>query len=223
VAPASTAQINWLIIPSPGAGGTTPIGKLYLVGATLTYTLAGEAQTVQVTPDSIYVKSLPKLALDYFLTREVYADDPFTAAVEPPEPFTLGVRIKNTGAATARNVKIDSARARIVENKQGLLINFVITGGYVNDQPASNSLLIDFGSIAPATASTGWWNMLTTLSGRFVDLSATFTHADELGGALTSLLEPTDAYLLVKDVRVDLPGREGVRDFLAKDGDVLRV
>ena len=176
-----------------------------------------------VTPDSIYVKPLPKLALDYFLQRDVYADDPFTAAVEPPEPFTLGVRIKNTGFASARNLKIESAQPRIVENKQGLLINFLIAGSYVNDQPATPSLLINFGEVAAAKASTGRWLMQTTLSGRFVEFTATFAHADELGGALTSLIDTVNTHSLIKDVRVDLPGRDTVRDFLAKDGDVYRV
>nr|WP_305793244.1 Ig-like domain-containing protein [Sedimenticola hydrogenitrophicus] len=65
--------------------------------------------------------------------------------------------------------------------------------------------------------------MTSTLAGEFVDFTATFSHADELGGALTSILEATNSHLLLHDVRVDLPGRDGVRDFLARDGDVLRL
>ena len=76
-----------------------------------------------------------------------------------------------------------------MENKQGLLINFLITGSYVNDQPATPSLLINFGEVAAAKASTRRWLMRTTLSGRFVEFTATFAHADELGGALTSLVD----------------------------------
>lgn len=223
VAPATTAEIHWLIIPAPGSGGSIPSGKLYLVGATLNYKIGGDAQTVTVAPDSIYVKPLPLLTLDYFLTQEVVADDAFTAAIEPSEPFTLGVRIKNTGAATAKNVKIASAQPKIVENQQGLLINFLITGSYLNDQPANPSLLIPFGDIAANRAATGRWNMITTLSGKFVDFKATFTHADELGGALTSILQATHAHFLIRDVRVDLPGRDMVRDFLARDGNAIRV
>jgi hypothetical protein len=224
VAPATTAEIHWLIIPAPGAGGATSAGKLYLVGATLGYKLAGEPQTVAVTPDSIYVKPLPKLALDYFLQTEVYADDPFTAAIESAEPFTLGVRVKNSGYAAARNLKIESAQPRIVDNKQGLLVNFRINGSFVNDQPSQPSLLIDFGEIASQKASTGRWLMQSTLSGKFVEFNASFVHADELGGAVTSLIqEPINTHALVKDVRVDLPGRDAVRDFLAKDADTYRV
>jgi hypothetical protein len=94
VAPASIAEIHWLIIPAPGAGGTVPTGKLYYVGATLKYTVGGKPEQVTVTPDFIYVKPLPLLNLDYFLTQDVYGDDPLTPELEPAEPFTLGVRIK---------------------------------------------------------------------------------------------------------------------------------
>ncbi len=223
VNPASTAIIDWLIIPAPGSAGSSPLGKKYLVGATLKYRFAGEDQTLDVSPGVITVKPLPLLTLDYFLTQDIVADDPLTAAIEPVEPFTLGVRVKNNGFAAAKNLKIDSAQPKIVENNQGLLINFKITGSYVNDAPVQNTLLINFGDIAPSTSKMGRWLMETTLAGTFVDFTAKFTHADELGGALTSILQATNAHFLIRDVRVDLPGRDAVRDFLAKDGDVIRV
>jgi len=223
VSPSTTAQINWLIIPAPGAAGLSPLGKKYLVGATLTYRFGGEVHTLDVSPDVITVKPLPLLTLDYFLTEDVVADDPLTPAIEAAEPFTLGVRVKNTGMATAANLKIDSAQPRIVENEQGLLINFKLTGSYVNDAPVQNTLLLNFGDIAANTSKVGRWIMETTLAGRFTEFSASFSHADELGGALTSILQATNAHFLIRDVRVDLPGRDLIRDFLAKDGEVIRV
>ena len=223
VAASNTAVIDWLLIPAPGAAGSTPLGKKYLIGATLKYKFGGETHTLDVSPDVVTVKPLPLLALDYFLTKDVIGDDPMTAAIEPPEPFTLGVRIRNTGLAAAKGVRIDSAQPRIVENNQGLAINFRITGSYVNDAPAASSLLINFGDIPSNTSRMGRWIMESTLAGQFVDFTASFSHADELGGALTSILQGTNAHLLIRDVRVDLPGRDLVRDFLAQDGDVVRV
>jgi hypothetical protein len=163
------------------------------------------------------------LTLDYFLTRDVEGDDPLTPAIEPTEPFTLGVRVKNNGYAAAKDLKIDSAQPKIVENNQGLLIGFKLLGSTVNDAPAQNTLLVSFGEIAANTSKTARWIMESTLAGRFTEFSARFTHADELGGSLTSLLQATNAHLLIRDVRVDLPGRDAVRDFLALDGDVIRV
>ncbi|MDB5815467.1 MAG: fliK [Rhodocyclales bacterium] len=223
VNPATTSTINWLIIPAPGSAGTSPLGKKYLIGATLKYTFGGEDQTLDVSPDVITVKPLPLLTLDYFLTKDVWADDPLTAEIEPVEPFTLGVRVKNNGFATAKNLKIDSAQPKIVENNQGLLIGFKLDGSYVNDAPADNTLLINFGDVAANTSKMGRWIMETTLAGKFTEFTASFTHADELGGSLTSILQAANAHLLIRDVRVDLPGRDYVRDFLAQDGDVIRV
>ncbi|WAC71442.1 hypothetical protein OU995_17870 [Roseateles sp. SL47] len=223
VLPQTTARINWLLIPAPGSAGTSPAGKKYLVGATLKYRYAGEDQTLDVSPDVITVKPLPLLTLDYFLQQDVIGDDPLTTEIEAVEPATLGVRVKNNGYATAKNLKIDSAQPKIVENNQGLLINFKLTGSYVDDAPTQNTLLVNFGDIAANTSKMGRWLLETSLAGKFTEFTATFSHADELGGALTSILQATNAHFLIRDVRVDLPGRDNVRDFLARDGDVIRV
>lgn len=149
VAAASTADIHWLIIPAPGSANGLPQGTLYYVGATLTYTIGGEEHVTEVTPDYIYVKPLPRISLDYFLPSDVYGDDAFTAGIEPPVPFSLGVRVSNNGQGVARKLKINSAHPKIVENEQGLLIGFVIQGSEVNGNPANLSLLADFGDIPP--------------------------------------------------------------------------
>ncbi len=223
VNPKTTAVMNWLLIPALGSAGSNPAGKKYLVGATLKYRYLGENAVLEVSPDVITVKPLPLLTLDYFLTENVLADDPLTAEIEAVEPFTLGVRVKNAGFATAKNLKIDSAQPKIIENNQGLLINFKLTGSYLNDAPVQNTLLINFGEIASGTSKMGRWIMETSLAGKFTEFTARFSHADELGGALTSLIKETNAHLLIRDVRVDLPGRDFVRDFLAQDGDVIRI
>jgi hypothetical protein len=223
VAPKTTAEIHWLIIPAPGAAENAPLGKVFMVGATLTYTVGGEEEAIEVEPDRIVVKPLPKLTLDYFLEREVFADDPFTPQIEPSVPFTLGVRIRNSGLAPAQAVKIDSAQPKIVENKQGLLIGFEIISSFVSDQPAAKTLLINFGDIPPNNSKVGRWQMITTLDGQFTEFKAEFTHADELGGALTSILQATNAHFLIKDVMADAAGHDGILDFLANDGDAIRL
>ena len=103
--------------------------SFYYVGATLTYGLNGIKEVIDVAADTIFVKPMPKLTLDYFMPTDVYANDPLTAEIEPVIPFTLGVRV------------------RIVENKQGLLINSAITDSFIDEQRVNNSLLLDFGEI----------------------------------------------------------------------------
>ena len=223
VAPNTVADIQWLIIPAPGSGGTLPGGKRYFVGATLNYTLASQPRAITVLPDLIQVKPQPQLRLDYFLTREIRADDPLTREIEPVEPFTLGVRVTNNGSGIARSIGIESAQPRIIENKQGLAIGFRVIGSTVNDQPATPSLTLNLGDIPPQSAAIGRWRMETDLAGHFESFSANFSHADELGGALTSLISTTSAHDLIHEVLADLPGRDRITDFLAQDGQSLQL
>jgi hypothetical protein len=223
VAPETVAEARWLIIPAPGSGGTEGLGQQYFIGATITYSIAGEAMSVDVIPEIITVRPQPILELDYFLQEKVYADDPFTPEVEPSEPFTLGVRVQNVGGGVASNVAIDSAQPKIIENELGLLIGFQIDSSFVDDNPAAPTLLINFGDIASGATRMGRWLMSTTLAGEFTEFESSFTHSDGLGGELTSLIQRVDTHFLVHDVKMPLPGRDDVRDFLALDGDFLRI
>src|SRR5690606_28849570 len=121
-----------------------PAGVMYMVGARLQYRLNGEDHAVDVVPETITVKPQPRFQLDYFLASDVYADDAFTPEIEPPVPFTLGVRLRNAGAGTGHNVSIESAQPEIVDNEQGLLVGFSIIGSHVDEQPAAPTLNIDF-------------------------------------------------------------------------------
>src|SRR5580692_7487890 len=57
--------------------------------------------------------------------------------------------------------------------------------------------------------------MITTLSGTFVSVSATYQHSTALGGQETSLIQSVNAYLSLHEVLDDQPGRDNIRDFLA--------
>ena len=215
VVPASTeADIHWLIIPSFGAGGMEPQGQAYDVGATLTYTVGGKTTTIEVVPDTIVVAPMPMLVLDYFEPEYVVGDDPWTPVQEAPVPYTLGVRVQNIGYGPAANLKIESGQPRIVENLQGLLIDFRILATEVGGATVDNSLLAHFGDLNANRAAIARWIMVSTLSGQFVEFEVSFTHDDDLGGELTSLIDSTNAHYLIHDVRVDLPGRDTIRDFL---------
>ncbi|PIT12404.1 hypothetical protein BGI30_02490 [Snodgrassella alvi] len=221
IAAKSNADIHWLIIPAYGAAKDKD--TLYNIGARLTYELNGQKTTVDVVPDYVVVKPQPLLTLDYFLPGEVYGDDPFTAEEEPPIPFSFGVRVKNEGKGVSYKTMIDSAQPKIVENKKNLLVDFNILGSYIGNQSAGKSLLLNFGDIDAGATTVGRWNMSASLSGTFTDFNATFTHADTLGGAVTSLLKATNTHTLIHDVKVDLPDSDNVTDFLALDGDVVRL
>ena len=215
----NSETLRWLIVPSFAAGGETILGEEYQVGANLSYALGGVPSDIAVSPDTIQVKPMPLLSLDYFLPRDVFGDDPFTNAKEEPIPFSLGVRVRNSGFGTAANLQIESGQPEIIENEQGLLVDFSITGSEVNGEPASESLTVNFGDIAPQSASVARWSMVSSLDGLFRDFSASFTHDDELGGELTSLIEEVNTHELISDVLVNLPGRDSISDFLAREKD----
>lgn len=225
ILPSTTADIHWLIIPALGAANGLPEGTLYYVGATLSYMVGNEQKTVEVSPDYIFVKPMPELSLDYFFPKDVYGDDPFTPEIEPPVPFTLGVRAKNIGKGVARDVKIESAQPKIREgeNGQGLLVNFLIIESWINNQLSTNNLLVDFDNILPNSSSIGRWVMECSLTGRFTEFTATYTHSDELGGQLTSVISALNTHTLIREVLIDLAGRDAVKDFLAKDSDVYKL
>ena len=221
VAPQSEATIRWLIIPSPGAAGEQAQGTLYSVGARLNYKTAGTDNATEVIPDRISVLPMPKLEMDYFLPYWVYGDDAWTDRVEPAEPFGLGLRVRNMGYGTARNLTVESGKPQIVDNEQGLLVAFRVLGCEVNGSEAQPTLLANLGSIQRNQAKVARWIMACPLSGRFTSFSASFTHSDELGGKLTSLLSAVRTHQLVHDVLVDTPGRDLVRDFLTYNSNTL--
>jgi hypothetical protein len=223
VEPSTSADIHWLIIPAPGSSNGLERGTLYYVGAKLTYTIGGEEQVMEVSPDYIFVKPMPELTLDYFLPYDVYGDDAFTPEIEPPVPFSFGVRIQNTGFGKANTLSINSAQPVITENEQKLLVNFVILGASVQGQETIPSLLADFGDIDPGACKTGRWIMTTSLSGRFEQFTAGYIHSDELGGELTSLIQDIHTHSLVQDILVDLPDRDTINDFLVTSASGYRV
>lgn len=239
VAGTKTGEARWLIIPTQAAGGQSPAGVSYQIGAKIEYTIptgtgTPETRTVDVSPDAILVKPLPKIRLDYFLPGPVEGDDPDTTydpdtnepIIEPSVPFTLGVRVWNDGYGPAHALAIETAQPKIVDNRQGLLVDFRILEGFVDDGPANPSLTLGFGDVQPATARMGRWNMTASLNGQFEDFEATISHANELGGAMTAIIAESDIVAhktLLRDVLADLPGRDGIRDFLADDGGTVNL
>ena len=74
------------------------------------YSLNGAPVVESLFPQVIYVAPEPLLELRYFLERDIYSDDPFTATIEAPVPATLGLLISNIGNGTARSLRISSGQ-----------------------------------------------------------------------------------------------------------------
>jgi beta propeller repeat protein len=219
IAPGTKGIVKWFIIPKISAGGTSPDGVRYKIGCQLSGKMQGvtiPSDVMAAIPATIYVKPEPQLDITYFQPRDVQGDDPFTTSVESPVPFTIGVLVKNSGYGIAKSVKINSQQPKIVENKNNLLLIAQLLTARVGDQAVSPaSLLVDLGDIQPGQTRKGSWDMITTLSGEFVEFRASYTHASELGGTETSVIKSLNAYFISHEVMNDQPGRDSLKDFLA--------
>jgi hypothetical protein len=219
IAPTQKAVVRWFIVPKPGAGGEDPAGKRYRVGCNLSAKFQNEYfpdDVLFAVPDMITVQPQPLLDIAYFQPRDVQGDDPFTETVEAPIPFILGVLVRNVGYGQARSVMIRSEQPQIVENVQNLLLVPRLLGVRVMDSPLDRtSLTVNIGDLEPGTARKASWDMITTLSGEFVEFKASYTHAPEFGGEETSLITNLVAHFIAKEVLNDQAGRDDVLDFLA--------
>lgn len=224
IQPGQTATITWFLIPTVNAGGTTPFGIQYNVGANLSGQINGvtiPSSSMLVLPSQITVQPDAQLQITYFQPRDVTGMDPFTG-LGSPIPFSFGVLVQNVGYGAAQNVLIDSQQPKIAQNTNNLLLVAQLLGSRVKDAPLLNpSLSVNLGALQPNQTTEASWDMIVSLSGTFLGVSATYTHSSALGGSETSLIKSVNAYLMLHQVLDDSPGRDKVRDFLADAAGTL--
>lgn len=179
----SKSSIEWLMIPTNDSGGITESGRNYTVQLNISGTVNGVPFKANSDTVKITVKPQPKLDLTYYLPKEIVAD----------QPFHLAVRVKNTGYGYARNLKIQSAQPRIIENNAHLLLNFSI----------SNDLLVNFGNVPPGEERIKYWTLESNVPGKFSDFTANFTHSEILGGDRTSLIMGITTNWLEREIYVN--------------------
>jgi hypothetical protein len=212
IAPNTIANISWIIVPRKTAAPREM--TRYYVSGVLMYAIEGTTYVVPLLPAPIDVLPDPSLELDYFWQREVFADDPFTPEVEPSEPFSLGLRMLNTGYGTARNVRVISGQPRIVENERNLPVEFRIIGSQVNDDPITPSLTVNLGDLPPMSSAVARWLMISNFQGRFVEFNATYRHVNPLNDDSLSLIDRVDIHELDHVVRILHPADDRKPDFL---------
>lgn len=217
----SAGTADFILVPSADAApfGETP----YTVGGELQYRRAGELVVITLQPVPIRVLPQPRLTIDYFHQRDVFSDDPHTPELEPAEPYSLAVLLRNTGAGVARNVRLTSGQPRIIDNEKGLFIDFEVLGTERFETSGlhalSPSLAADVGDLASGDRRVLRWLLRSTLQGLFIDYSATFEHVDSLGRPNLSLIDPEGVRIhemshLVVDPR---PAADKLPDFLVND------
>ena len=196
----------------------------YLFGANLSYTdpLDGVYKDLMITPVQLTVNPSPELHLHYFLTEDVYSDDPFTAGIEAAQRAEIGLIVSNTGNGVAKNFTMSDFHPSFKENEKGLALELTMLGGSLNGgalEQAGTTLM--FGDIDAHSTSTAIWYFQTNLQGYFTDYSASFTRVDSLGdkvlvtnGTDVSLIEEVSTHLMTRSFDAD---GDGKTDFLVND------
>ncbi|QDS90691.1 Lectin C-type domain protein [Rosistilla ulvae] len=207
---------TWLIVPSTEAA---PLGATeYFVAGSFQYDQFGLTVKETLLPTAITVLPQPELVLDYFLQRDVVSDDPFTDAVEPAEIFTLGAQVRNHGVGIARDLRIESAQPKIIENEKGLLIDFEIVGTSVNGEPAQRTLTAEIGDLAGGELAIAQWQLEASLQGLFTEYEASFEHISDFGRPDLSLVKSVEIHELIRPVQATASGVDDrLSDFLVND------
>jgi Ca2+-binding RTX toxin-like protein len=207
---------RWTFIPTNLAALEVP--TKYTIGGQLSYTENGARITVPLIAAPITVFPQAELYLDYFQQRNVYGDDPFTSNIETAVPFSLGVLVRNEGKGDAKNLRITSSQPKIIENQQGLLVDFEIIGSQVNGTGVSPSLAVNFGDIAAGGTAIADWQLKSSIQGKFSDYKATFEHVNNLGIKELSLIKEVKVHELIHQVQADRAiGDDNLPDFLVND------
>ncbi|NCT44034.1 MAG: hypothetical protein GPJ35_12020, partial [Microcystis aeruginosa G11-09] len=203
---------EWTFIPTNLAAPQTATN--YNIGGTLSYTENGQVINVPLLSTGITVLPQAELYLDYFQSRNVYGDDPFTDTTEISVPFDLAVLVQNKGYGDAKNLRITSSQPKIVDNEKGLLIDFNIIGSQLNGQDVTPSLKVNFGDIKAGQTAVANWLLKSTLQGKFIEYKATFEHINGLGNKELSLIKEVKIHELISKVKAD---SDNLPDFLVND------
>lgn len=217
----SSGEAKVLFVPTVNAAPEVPV--VYYFGGTLSY-FDESLQTIvrtKLSPVPLQVNPCPYLQFDYFIQRDVYADDPFTAdIVEASMPAEFAVLIRNVGYGDAKNVTISSAQPQVIVNEKGLAIDFSLKD-YIVDATALNGATaylglsdVNLGTVSAHSNVVAQWWFTSTLEGHFSGMSATMTHLNSWGNPDTSLIGEVKTHKLVRSITADA---DGLPDFLVSE------
>jgi hypothetical protein len=213
----TTGAVRWLIVPGPDAA-RGPEATTFAIGGVLRYTDKGTPIVIRLSPVPVHVLPIPRLSLQYFHERDVRADDPFTDAIEPSIPYSLGVLVHNRGGSPARNLRITSSQPEIIENSKGLVADFDLIATEIAGVGYTPSLTASFGDVNPGDHRVARWLFRSSIQGQFIRYRATLEHLGPLSGRpeLASIQEAT-IHELIHLVEADGDLADGQPDFLVND------
>ena len=213
------AVIRLMMIPTIAAAPETP--QVYSFGGSFTFLdpFSGEEMTYQLYPVELTVNPSPDLHVDYFVQRHLISDDPLTTdTIEATEPAEIAMMIRNVGAGNADNVYLESFQPTIIENQNGLLINFEIVGAAMNGEQRPLGLLdIPFGTIQSQSAGIAEWYFTSSLMARVLRSTPNVIHNDSYGNPNLSLVTELHSHELIKAITAYGSMDDGVNDFFVNE------
>ena len=186
-----------------------PIAAIdYVFGGSLTFMVDGKQRHADLTEQVMTVKPTPELNLDYFMQRDVIADDAITKdVVEPAEEAEFAVIISNIGYGDAENLRMVTAQPEMVDNEESLFLQYSITSSQLNGQEKSlafgKSVTTDFGTLpAHGHAYAQWW-MTSSLLGHFIEYNTSYTQLTLSQNPNLSLLNKVRIHELIRSIVVE--------------------
>ena len=207
------------MIPTIAAAPDT--AQFYSFGGSFSFLdpFSGNELTYPLFPVRLQVNPSPNLHVDYFVSRHIISDDPLTdSIIEPTEPAEIAMMISNVGAGNANNVLLQSVQPQIVENQNGLLINFNIVETVMNGEIRSMGLTdIPFGTIESHTAGIAEWYFTSTLMARINHSTPRVVHNNSYGNPQLSLVTELNSHELIKAIRAYGSLEDGINDFFVNE------
>ncbi|MBR1498788.1 MAG: dockerin type I repeat-containing protein [Bacteroidaceae bacterium] len=186
-----------------------PIAAIdYVFGGSLTFSVDGKERHADLTEQLMTVKPTPELNLDYFMQRDIIADDAITKdVVEPSEEAEFAVLISNIGYGDAENLRMVTAQPEMVDNEESLFLQYSITSSQLNGQEKSlafgKSVTTDFGTLpAHGHAYAQWW-MTSSLLGHFIEYNTSYTQLTLSQNPNLSLLNRVRIHELIRSIVVE--------------------
>lgn len=221
----ATGKLKYLFIPTHYAAPEEDV--LYDFGGSFSYIdpASGTRVTRTLTPVTMTVKPSPWLELNYFVQRDVIADDAMTKDVEEaPELSEFALLISNHGYSEANNLWIVAEQPQVYDNAKGLLIDMQFVSSQVNGEDHALSfgqaIANDFGTVPAQSTAYGQWWLKSSLLGHMTDYDVSYTHATSYGNPDLSLIDTVKVHELIRGIPLgtDNDGRK-VRGFLINDFD----
>jgi hypothetical protein len=181
--------VNWQLVPNSEAGGTAAEGRNYTISASIDYSYGGKSYHYSTKTETVNVKPMPKLVLDYYLPYVVMAD----------KPVKIKVKATNQGFGPANHLALASAQPRIVENENNIPVGFTIDGSSPTPDSSSyqsGQATITFDNVPSGSSAEGYWTLTVTRNGYFVDFTANLKHEDYRGVQLDPLIEGVNTHFV---------------------------